>query len=225
MEDITGLGELLPRFLIEILAAIICGGLIGLERGLHHKSAGLRTNILICMGAVLYMIISEILTSNTSGGVSGDLTRIAGQVVTGIGFIGAGVIIHHGSDVSGLTTAATIWVVAAIGLIIGAGYPLLGMLVTAIVLLMLTSMHTLEKQLVKKPKSLLLKLTIREDNPEIRGRIKEILENYGVKPEGFRVERGTSGMKMTVTAAEEPEDLRLLVTGLWTVQGVTEVEH
>ena len=225
MEDITKLGDLLPRFLVEIVVAIICGGLIGLERGLHHKSAGLRDNILICMGSVLYMIISEIVSLKAIPGAPSDPGRIAAQVVTGIGFIGAGVIIHRGRDISGLTTAATIWVVAAIGLTIGAGYPLLGMLVTAVVLLTLTSMHSLEKHLIKKPRQLLLKLILREDTPEIRSRIKEILDNHGVRPDAFRVERSPAGIKMTVNAAEEPEDLRLLVTGLWTVQGVTEVEH
>ena len=225
MEDITTLGELLPRFLVEIVVAIICGGLIGLERGLRHKSAGLRDNILICLGAVLYMIISEIVSLKATAGTPSDPGRMAAHVVTGIGFISAGVIVLRGKDISGLTTAATIWVVAAIGLTIGAGYPLLGMLVTVVVLLTLTILQGVERHLVSKAKPLLLKMTLREDNPEVREQIRGVLEGFGIKPESFRAERGPTGIKMTVSAQEELDDVRTLITKLWTIQGVTEVEH
>ncbi|NQT33641.1 MgtC/SapB family protein [bacterium] len=225
MEDLTRLGELLPRFIIAILVAIICGGLIGLERGLRHKSAGLRDNILICLGAVLYMIIAELIAMNAGNDVIGDPSRIAAHVVTGIGLICAAVILLRGKDISGLTNAATIWVVAAIGLIIGAGYPLLGMLVTAVTLLLLTMLHGVEKHISRKPRPLLLKLILREDNPEIRDKLQKLLEQHGVKPDSYRAERGPFGVKLTVQAAAEPEDIRVMVTDLWTIQGVTEVEH
>ncbi len=219
------LGDLLPRFITEILVAIICGGLIGLERSLHHKSTGLRDNILICLGAVIYMVISEIIILNAPEGMVSDPTRIAAHVVTGIGFIGAGVIIHKGGDITGLTTAATIWVVAAIGLTIGAGYPLLGMLITGVTLLTLTLLQGIDKYLVKKPRALLLKLTLREDNHDIRKRMQEVLEKHGVKPESYRSERGPFGVRMTIRAPEEPQDNRLMIADLWTLPGVTEVEH
>ncbi len=225
MEDITRLGELLPRFVIEILVAIICGGLIGLERGLHHKSTGLRDNILICLGAVLYMIIAEVIALRAPEGMVIDPSRIAAQVVTGIGFIGAGVIIHKGGDISGLTTAATIWVVAAIGLTIGSGYPLLGMLITGITLLTLTMLHEVDRHLTRKPRPLLLKLTLREDNPEIRKKLQELLGRFNVKPESYRAERTPFGVRMTINAPEEPQDIRMMITELWTLPSVTEVEH
>ena len=118
----------------KLFAAILVGGAIGLERELRRKPAGLRTNILICMGSALLMDLSMGITV-THGG---DPGRIAAQVVTGIGFLGAGTILHSRGQITGLTSAATIWVVAALGLTIGAGHYVeaLGASVTTIVVLM-----------------------------------------------------------------------------------------
>jgi putative Mg2+ transporter-C (MgtC) family protein len=101
----------------ELLLAVVIGGGVGLERELKGKPAGLRTNILICVGSTLLMDLSLSL-SRVYGG---DPGRIAAQVVTGIGFLGAGTILHTRGQITGLTSAATIWVVAALGLTIGAG--------------------------------------------------------------------------------------------------------
>ena len=101
---------------LQLGLATLLGGVIGLERELKGKPAGLRTNILICMGSVLYTQLST-----TMGAPTADPTRIAAQIVTGVGFIGAGTILHARGAVVGLTSAATIWVVAAIGVALGAG--------------------------------------------------------------------------------------------------------
>lgn len=102
----------------KLLAAIVAGALIGLERELHDKPAGFRTNILICVGAALFTMISVHLGRHTTGV---DPTRIAAQIVTGVGFLGAGAIIQRRNHVVGLTTAATIWSVASVGMAFGAG--------------------------------------------------------------------------------------------------------
>jgi len=109
--------------LLLSLVAVVCGGIIGVEREQQEKPAGLRTLILVCLGSTLFTIASLIF--NTS---SGDSGRVAAQIVTGIGFLGAGAILHGRSTVSGMTTAASIWVVAAIGVLAGTGYavPALG---------------------------------------------------------------------------------------------------
>jgi putative Mg2+ transporter-C (MgtC) family protein len=103
---------------LKLLTAMLCGGAIGFERELSRKPAGLRTNVLICMGAALYMIVSRHIGGSAP---SGDPGRLAAQVVTGIGFLGAGVILHHPTEgkVHGLTTAATIWVTASLGILCG----------------------------------------------------------------------------------------------------------
>lgn len=101
-----------------ILAAVICGSIVGIERKARRKPVGMRTITLICMGSAIFTIVSIFI----SRGENADPGRIAAQVVTGIGFLGAGTILRSHERVRGLTTAATIWVVAAIGVLIGAGY-------------------------------------------------------------------------------------------------------
>ena len=118
--------------LLKILLALAVGAAVGFERELHHKSAGLRTLIFICLGSTLFTILSGRLA-----GSGDDFTRIASGIVTGVGFLGAGVILHDGGHIKGLTTAAAIWLVAALGMGIGAGqYALVGA-VTVVTLLVL----------------------------------------------------------------------------------------
>jgi putative Mg2+ transporter-C (MgtC) family protein len=112
----TSFWELMHFFVPRLVIAIICGTMIGIERELKGKSAGLRTCILICIGSTLFSSIASLI-NDTSG--TGDPTRIAAQIVSGIGFLGGGVIIHSQGSVYGITTAAAIWLVAAIGVTIG----------------------------------------------------------------------------------------------------------
>jgi putative Mg2+ transporter-C (MgtC) family protein len=148
LEQIDQLRPVLLPFLFRCGVAACCGAMIGLERELKHKPAGFRTNILICVGASIYTAVGALLFQG-AGGV--DLTRIAAQVVVGIGFLGAGSIIQNGSHVSGLTTAATIWVVAGIGVVAGAGFPLLALISSAMVLLTLVILTPIEARFFKHP--------------------------------------------------------------------------
>ena len=106
------------EFIIRLLAASIAGGALGIERESSNKSAGLRTNMIVSVGAAIYVMISSVLLD---GSTTGDPSRVMVQIVTGIGFLGAGVILHQGSSVKGLTTAATIWCSAALGCLAGFG--------------------------------------------------------------------------------------------------------
>ena len=124
------------EFILRIFVAALLGGFIGLEREYREKAAGLRTHFLVALGSALFMIISAygfegVLTNEN---MRLDVSRIAAQVVTGIGFIGAGTIIFQKNAVRGLTTAAGVWVTAAIGLTCGAGMYLLAIISTALVL-------------------------------------------------------------------------------------------
>ena len=101
---------------IKIFLALVLGGALGLERQYHDKPAGFATNCLICLGAMLFTVLSEVM-----GEAGGDPGRIAAQIVTGVGFIGAGSILRDGNKISGLTTAAGVWLVAAIGMAVGYG--------------------------------------------------------------------------------------------------------
>jgi putative Mg2+ transporter-C (MgtC) family protein len=103
------------QYLIPILVATVLGGIIGIEREIHHKPAGLRTNMLICMGAAVFTLIAQHI------GINPDAeSRIIQGVITGVGLLGAGVLIHQQGNVHGLTTAATVWLVTAIGIACGA---------------------------------------------------------------------------------------------------------
>lgn len=106
------------EFTLRILTALLAGLLIGFERQWHHKSAGLRTNTLVSVGAAIFVLLSINVTDKGSG----DVTRIIGQVVTGIGFLCAGIIFKEGINVHGLTTAVTVWCCSAVGCIAAAGY-------------------------------------------------------------------------------------------------------
>ena len=147
-EEWDQLIRILIPFLARCGAAAVCGALIGLERELKSKPAGFRTNILICLGSAMYMFVGLLLV-NEAGETDSDSARIAAQVVTGIGFLGAGSIIQDRGHVRGLTTAATIWVVAAIGLIAGAGFPLLAFVATLIVIVTLAALHRVESKLTR----------------------------------------------------------------------------
>jgi len=118
------------EFLLRVFVALFAGLLIGFERQWHHKSAGLRTTILVALGSAFYVLLSILITKS-----NGEVTRIIGQIVTGIGFLCAGVIFKEGISVHGLTTAGTIWCSSAIGCLAGAGYFFEALIATTLVLL------------------------------------------------------------------------------------------
>jgi len=126
--------------MLRLLLAAGLGAAIGLERELRQKPAGLRTNILIAVGAALFTTVSVQL----AGKMGGTPDRIAAQIVTGVGFLGAGAILHSGTSVQGMTTAATIWVNAAVGMAVGAGEYAMESVATAITLLVLAVLGPLE---------------------------------------------------------------------------------
>jgi putative Mg2+ transporter-C (MgtC) family protein len=125
----------------RLLLAAVLGGMLGFERELRQKSAGLRTNMLIAVGSALFTIMSYAL----SDGPGADPTRVAAQIVTGIGFLGAGAIMRTGSGVQGLTTAATVWVNAAVGIAAGGGEYRLAAIATGITLIVLLLLYPVER--------------------------------------------------------------------------------
>jgi uncharacterized membrane protein YhiD involved in acid resistance len=134
------LHDLDSNILLRLLLAAFLGGLVGLERQLRRKPAGIRTNMMICFGAALFTIISYVM----AGEVTGDHTRIAAQIIPGIGFIGAGVVIRERGAVMGITSAATIFVMASIGMAVGANMIYTAVFATAMVLAALIGIGFLE---------------------------------------------------------------------------------
>jgi len=135
--------------ILKLLLATALGGLIGLERETSKKPAGFRTNILICIGSTMMMILSALLLKGKEESVV-DITRIAAGVITGIGFMGAGTIIQSRGMVIGLTTAAGLWAVAVLGLVIGSGYYFIAIIFTAIIIITLFILGKIEAEHLKK---------------------------------------------------------------------------
>jgi len=137
-----------PEILIKISVSLLLGLLIGLEREMTNKTAGLRTHILICLGSTVFTILSlsGFTTETIHNGViiQNDPARIAAQILTGIGFIGGGAVLHYGTNVYGLTTAATIWVTASIGMSVGVGSYELAIITTLITFLVLVVIRKFE---------------------------------------------------------------------------------
>jgi putative Mg2+ transporter-C (MgtC) family protein len=139
------------EMMIRILVAFILSGLIGLEREIRRHEAGLRTHILVCVGSTLIMLTSlHVFDIYKSQQVGIDPTRIAAGVITGIGFLGAGAIIHSPRGVRGLTTASSLWIVAALGLSVGCGFFKTSVFVTFLVLTVLLFLRKFERVLLKK---------------------------------------------------------------------------
>jgi len=132
-----------PSIPIKLVLAAILGGIIGVEREIRDKPAGLRTNILICVGSTLFMSIS----TKVAQLLGGDPTRIAAQIISGIGFLGAGAVLHSHGFVLGLTTAATIWVVAGVGMALGSGLYLVAVFTTLMSLLTLYFLSFIEDRI------------------------------------------------------------------------------
>ncbi len=147
LEPYRELARLVATTLIRLIIAGILGGVIGLEREWKRKPAGLRTNMFICFGAAMFTILSEVLAQR----LGGDHTRIAAQIIPGIGFIGAGSILHSRGSVTGLTTAATIFVVASIGMAVGGGMYVTAVLAAIVVAIALNALLWFETRFNLKP--------------------------------------------------------------------------
>src|SRR5882672_4945743 len=146
MDHVFGeMGQVASSTLVRLLVAAVLGGLIGLERQLRHKPAGLRTNMFICFGAAMFTILSKQLA-----GTEADSARIAAQIIPGIGFIGAGSILHARGSVTGLTTAATLFVVASVGMAVGGGLYITAVFASALILIALALLGNLEGRFALK---------------------------------------------------------------------------
>lgn len=211
---------------IKVITAIVCGGLIGLERELKNKSAGLKTNILICLGSALYTIVSLLVSQVfTETGQLGDPARIAAQIVPGIGFIGAGAIMQSRASIMGLTTAATIWVVAAIGICIGAGYPLVAVVFTITVLFTLLAIDRFERKFIGHTGSHALEIVYEDENGATRSHINQVMSNCEILIDDFDISQEDDQFVLRVQYTNSNAVHRRLIMDLWGVKGIKEVRQ
>lgn len=216
------LQSILTESTIKLGTALVCGILLGMEREFKEKPAGLRTIILITVGATIFMIVSDLIALVTEGPediTRVDTSRIASQVVTGIGFLGAGAIIQARGAVHGLTTAATVWVAAGIGLCIGAGFPLLGTAITLLVLLVLVLLNPIGAWLSRRGEEETLRLILNNDTLTLQ-RVRGILAHNDVPGRDVAVtDRGDGQLALTLTYRSRGSKQRLLEE-LATVEGL-----
>lgn len=173
---------------LKLFLSAFFGGIIGFEREAHGRAAGLRTHILVSMGSSLIMLTSLHIFSVHKGVVGCDPGRIAAGVVTGIGFLGAGTILRYRGSVIGLTTAASIWAVAAIGLAIGSGFYYGALLTTVFVLITLVLMSRLEYRLIRKDwyKSLVIETEVHANQLQ---KIRDVLSHYNAEIRDLEIEK------------------------------------
>jgi putative Mg2+ transporter-C (MgtC) family protein len=160
-----------PEDLIKILLALLIGGVIGFEREMHSKAAGLRTITLICVGSTLFMIISMKM---------GD-DRIAANIVSGVGFLGAGVILFAEGRLKGLTTAASIWTAAALGMTIGKGEYVLAITVTAVVMVVLVFLANVDRLLDSAGRETRTYDIVYDESTTKRKKLEEMMGEVGLK--------------------------------------------
>jgi putative Mg2+ transporter-C (MgtC) family protein len=166
--------------IIRLCLGFAAGAIIGFERSSRHQVAGLRTHILICTGATLLMLLSIWIPQELSVHGTGDPGRIAAQVVSGIGFLGAGAILRLGNNVRGLTTAASLWFVAAVGLAIGAGMFLAAAVAEVLSIITLVLLDKFEKKMFPSERNKIIELTYKTSIPDTKEAMN-ILKSYGVR--------------------------------------------
>jgi putative Mg2+ transporter-C (MgtC) family protein len=192
-----------PGVFLRLLVALFCGGAIGMERERRGKPAGLRTNILICVGSMLYTLMSLYIGGYAGvGNVSNpalhfDVARIAAQIVVGIGFIGAGAIMRERGSVVGLTTAAMVWVVGAIGILAGAGYIYMALATTIFIVCALVILEHLEQRMLGKCEYGMLRAIFHDDDFTRRG-VANILTEHEIPPAAYTLTKinGTVALEM-----------------------------
>lgn len=197
--------DLLSRTLARLMLAALLGGLVGLERELKRRPAGLRTNMFICFGAAMFTVLSKEL-----GGVN-DATRIASQIIPGIGFIGAGSILRDKGGVTGLTTAATVFVVASIGMAVGGGLFLPAVFATVLILLALLILGGVERKFSLKPVMVDYVVVTDKATDVVVSEINKALEEQGKQLSGMRMMRLDSKERIIFSVAATRNEHRELM--------------
>ncbi len=204
--------------ILRLVLAMVLGSLIGLEREVHNRPAGFRTHILVSVGAALFTLVS------VYGITGGDPGRIAAQIVSGIGFLGAGTILREGANIKGLTTAASLWTVAGIGMASGAGYYLGALIATGLMLLVLLFFSRLEKKILQSHYHVLeMELS---DRPGQLGTVASLLGNLDISIVTIQITgQGNSRAKLEIGVKMPPKmEVHQAVNQLAEIEGVYSIK-
>lgn len=212
------------ELLMRLVLAAFLGGLIGYERQSRRKSAGLRTNVLVCLGSCLIMVLSENIYQQVEGLTNADPARLAAQVVSGIGFLGAGTIMKEGLTVKGLTTAACLWVVAGVGLAVGAGFYTGALFTSFLVFATLGTLSKLDDWVAHERNLLILIESF--DSPGQMIRINKCLNDLNIKTRSFQIKDNDedSVIISVLTHSTEVDKAPLIAEGLMLLEGIRRVD-
>jgi putative Mg2+ transporter-C (MgtC) family protein len=218
------------QVLLRLAVAAILGAAIGLEREMRERQAGLRTHLVVCVGAALFTLVSAYgftdFFVSTGGGAAvsrADPTRIAAQIVTGVGFLGAGAIIRQGLSVSGLTTAATLWLVAAIGMAVGAGFWSAALITTAGGLLTLGPLRTVAYRGMRRYRPQVDRLLVDIPAGGSATPVLEAIESRGGRVVSLEIAQAGDRRTIAVDVALHDVEAPTIVAGVGEIDGVLEV--
>lgn len=206
------------ELILKILLSSVLGGLIGLERELSGKEAGLRTTILIAIGSTLFTILSFKIIEIAG---AGDPSRIIAQIVTGIGFIGAGSIIHSRVSVHGLTTAATIWTVSAIGIAVGSGLYLFSLIMALLTILILHIFKYISTR-IKNTIGLFSYSLITKNKLSLIADVKNVLIECGINQFEWTVKKVKSGYNIEIFISSSESKRKIFMEKIMEMDGITE---
>ncbi len=207
-------------YILRLVAAIVAGSIIGFERELHDKPAGLRTNILICFGSALFTVMSVMMV----GEAYSDRARIAAQVVTGVGFLGAGTIVHFKGNVLGLTTAATIWAVASVGMAFGAGEYGLGWAATFLTAGVLFGLAFAEDLISSWRVTTRFKIKL-DATVKTADLIKQIIDEVGLHTRSWMITKVEEGLTLRISVTGPMKKIEELQAALINNEHVTSIKR
>ena len=209
------------EMLLRLTVSMVLGGAIGFERERDSQPAGLRTHMILVMGSCLAMILSI----NMSANAGSDPARLAAQVISGIGFLGAGAILRSGFNVKGLTTATTVWTTAIIGLAVGYGYYLVGVFTTVLVLVVLTLVSLFEKKFIRRNVIRIIKVDA-VDNPHIFRTVRKEISRNAVQILSYKTQRSLKSGHVRVefiARLERNEKIENLMETISKIDGVRNI--
>jgi putative Mg2+ transporter-C (MgtC) family protein len=189
---------------LRLVLASLLGGIIGYEREYTNRPAGFRTHILVCVGAALVMITSEYIFAEYSGSI--DPARLGAQVVSGIGFLGAGTIIRDGVNVRGLTTAASLWAVSCVGIAVGTGFYEGAAIATAIIFLTLIILKKAEMRFARKNRHRTFVVEA-DDAPGLIGSVTNLLEQNKIQVNDIQIHKSKENTVVIKLKAKLPGDM------------------
>ena len=208
-------------WVVLVVVSVACGMVVGIERELRQKPAGLRTVMLICLGSTVFTLASILIGS----GSVADRGRIAAQIVTGVGFLGAGAIIRERGTVVGLTTGATIWTAAAVGMIVGAGYAVTGLFLAVFIVTTLTLVKWVQRAIAGPCQYTRCRLIYRREHGKTRLKALRILDKYHIPDAAWDVRPDGDGEVMDIRYCHYHRNHRMFLTEIVDTSNLLEIQY